>query len=75
MRLQKLFAVPLLVTGMIKRQVINKVCRQRLSNVLITGHNLDDEAAAPWGTCFTGKKSTCRKKSPFWKEMDIYPGR
>jgi uncharacterized protein (TIGR00269 family) len=49
---------------MIKRYVMNKVCIDKGYNVLITGHNLDDEAAALMGNLLYWKEEYLWKKSP-----------
>ncbi|HOW54217.1 MAG TPA: ATP-binding protein, partial [Syntrophorhabdaceae bacterium] len=41
--------VPCSACGMIKRYVMNRVCMDKGYNLLLTGHNLDDEAAALFG--------------------------
>lgn len=57
--------VPCSACGMIKRYAINKVCMDNGYNVLITGHNLDDEAAALLGNLLYWKEEYLWKKSPF----------
>ena len=57
--------VPCSACGMIKRYVMNKVCIDKNYNVLITGHNLDDEVAALMGNLLYWKKEYLWKKSPF----------
>ncbi len=61
---------PCSACGMIKRYVINKVCVDRGYNVLITGHNLDDEAAALMGNLLYWKEEYLWKKSPFLEGRD-----
>lgn len=56
--------VPCSACGMIKRYVMNKVCIDEGYNVLITGHNLDDEAAALMGNVLYWKEEYLWKKSP-----------
>jgi len=56
--------VPCSACGMIKRYVMNKVCIDKGYNVLITGHNLDDEAAALLGNLLYWKEEYLWKKSP-----------
>lgn len=56
--------VPCSACGMIKRYVMNKVCMDHGFNVLITGHNLDDEAAALMGNLLYWKEEYLWKKSP-----------
>jgi tRNA-5-methyluridine54 2-sulfurtransferase len=57
--------VPCSACGMIKRYVMNKVCIDKNYNVLITGHNLDDEVAALMGNLLYWKEEYLWKKSPF----------
>jgi len=56
--------VPCSACGMIKRYVMSKVCIDKGYNVLITGHNLDDEAAALMGNLLYWKEEYLWKKSP-----------
>ncbi len=56
--------VPCSACGMMKRYVMNKVCIDHGFNVLITGHNLDDEAAALMGNLLYWKEEYLWKKSP-----------
>jgi uncharacterized protein (TIGR00269 family) len=56
--------VPCSACGMIKRYIMNKVCIDKGYNVLITGHNLDDEAAALMGNLLYWKEEYLWKKSP-----------
>jgi len=62
--------VPCSACGMIKRYVMNKVCIDKNYNVLITGHNLDDEAAALMGNLLYWKEEYLWKKSPFLEGRD-----
>jgi uncharacterized protein (TIGR00269 family) len=55
---------PCSACGMIKRYVMNKICVDKGYNVLITGHNLDDEAAALLGNLLYWKDEYLWKKSP-----------
>jgi len=57
--------VPCSACGMIKRYVMNKVCIDKGYTVLVTGHNLDDEAAALMGNLLYWKEEYLWKKSPF----------
>jgi len=61
---------PCSACGMIKRYVMNKVCVDKGYNVLITGHNLDDEAAALMGNLLYWKEEYLWKKSPFLEGRD-----
>ena len=47
---------------MIKRYVMNKICIEKGYNLLLTGHNLDDEAAALFGNVLYWKKEYLWKK-------------
>ncbi|NLW35563.1 TIGR00269 family protein [Syntrophorhabdus aromaticivorans] len=62
--------VPCSACGMIKRYVMNKVCIDRDYNVLVTGHNLDDEAAALLGNLLYWKDEYLWKKSPSLESRD-----
>lgn len=53
---------PCSACGMIKRYVMNRVCVDRGYNLLLTGHNLDDEAAALFGNVLYWKKEYLWKK-------------
>lgn len=48
-RTQRGRAKPCAVCGMTKRHIMNRVARQGNYDVLVTGHNLDDEAATLFG--------------------------
>ncbi|MDD3846389.1 MAG: ATP-binding protein [Syntrophorhabdaceae bacterium] len=54
--------VPCSACGMIKRYVMNKVCMDKGYNLLLTGHNLDDEAAALFGNVLYWKKEYLWRK-------------
>lgn len=54
--------VPCSACGMIKRYVMNRVCVDKGYNLLMTGHNLDDEAAALFGNVLYWKKEYLWKK-------------
>lgn len=54
--------VPCSACGMIKRYVMNRVCVDKGYNLLLTGHNLDDEAAALFGNIIYWKKEYLWKK-------------
>ncbi|MHB8109504.1 MAG: ATP-binding protein [Syntrophorhabdaceae bacterium] len=53
---------PCSACGMIKRYVMNRICVEQGYNVLLTGHNLDDEAAALMGNVLYWKKEYLWKK-------------
>ncbi len=48
--------------GMVKRYIMNRICMDKGYNVLVTGHNLDDEAAALFGNVLYWKKEYLWKK-------------
>ena len=54
--------VPCSACGMIKRYVMNKICMDEGYNVLMTGHNLDDEASALLGNVLYWKDEYLWKK-------------
>jgi tRNA-5-methyluridine54 2-sulfurtransferase len=54
---------PCSACGMIKRYVMNRVCMDRGYNVLVTGHNLDDEASALLGNLLYWKEEYLWKKN------------
>ncbi|MEN6616934.1 MAG: ATP-binding protein [Syntrophorhabdus sp.] len=53
---------PCSACGMIKRYVMNRVCVDHGYNLLLTGHNLDDEAAALMGNVLYWKREYLWKK-------------
>jgi len=53
---------PCSACGMVKRYVMNKVCIDKGYNLLLTGHNLVDEAAALFGNVLYWKKEYLWKK-------------
>ena len=54
---------PCSACGMIKRYIMNKVCMDKGYNTLVTGHNLDDEAAALFGNLLYWKDEYLWKKN------------
>jgi tRNA-5-methyluridine54 2-sulfurtransferase len=54
--------VPCSACGMIKRYVMNRICMDEGYNVLMTGHNLDDEASALLGNVLYWKDEYLWKK-------------
>jgi len=56
--------------GMIKRYIMNRVCMDRGYNVIITGHNLDDEASALLGNILYWKDEYLWKKGLELKESE-----
>jgi uncharacterized protein (TIGR00269 family) len=55
---------PCSVCGMVKRQVMNRVAREEDYNVLVTGHNLDDEAAVLFGNTLTWAVGYLARQGP-----------
>ena len=53
---------PCSACGMIKRYVMNRICVEKGYNLLLTGHNLDDEAAALFGNMLYWKREYLWKK-------------
>jgi tRNA-5-methyluridine54 2-sulfurtransferase len=54
---------PCSACGMVKRYVMNRVCLDHGFTVLVTGHNLDDEAAALLGNLLYWKEEYLWKKN------------
>jgi uncharacterized protein (TIGR00269 family) len=54
---------PCSACGMIKRYIMNRVCMDKGYNTLVTGHNLDDEAAALFGNVLYWKDEYLWKKN------------
>ncbi len=55
---------PCSVCGLIKRHVMNRAARDGGYDVLVTGHNLDDEVAALFGNVLHWKTSYLTRQSP-----------
>jgi len=55
---------PCSACGLIKRYLLNKVALERGFNVLVTGHNLDDEAAALLGNLLRWQSGYLLRQSP-----------
>jgi uncharacterized protein (TIGR00269 family) len=55
---------PCSVCGLVKRHVMNRICRDRGYDVLATGHNLDDEAAVLWHNAMTWSVGYLVRQSP-----------
>ncbi len=55
--------VPCSACGMIKRYVMNRICMDKGYTTLITGHNIDDEAAALFGNMLYWKEEYLGKKN------------
>jgi tRNA-5-methyluridine54 2-sulfurtransferase len=49
--------------GTIKRYIMNRVCMDKAYSVVVTGHNIDDEAAALFGNLLYWKKEYLWKKN------------
>jgi tRNA-5-methyluridine54 2-sulfurtransferase len=61
---------PCSACGMIKRYIMNRVCMDKGYNTLVTGHNLDDEAAALFGNVLYWKDEYLWKKNVVLEGMD-----
>lgn len=61
---------PCSACGMIKRYVMNRVCMDKGYNLLLTGHNLDDEAAALFGNILYWKQEYLWKKDIILDEKE-----
>jgi len=55
---------PCAVCGMTKRHVMNRVARDQEYDVLVTGHNLDDEAAVLFANTLNWAVGYLRRQSP-----------
>jgi uncharacterized protein (TIGR00269 family) len=55
---------PCAVCGMAKRHIMNRVARQGGYDVLVTGHNLDDEAATLFGNTMNWLPGYLTRQSP-----------
>jgi len=55
---------PCSICGLIKRHVMNRVARDGDYDVLVTGHNLDDEAAALFGNVLHWKTGYLARQAP-----------
>jgi len=55
---------PCSVCGMTKRHVMNRVARDEGYDVLVTGHNLDDEAAVLFGNTLTWSSGYLLRQGP-----------
>jgi len=56
--------------GMIKRYIMNRVCLDKNYNVIITGHNLDDETSALMGNLLYWKEEYLWKKGMVLNEEE-----
>ncbi|MCX7966625.1 MAG: TIGR00269 family protein [Syntrophorhabdaceae bacterium] len=56
--------------GMIKRYIMNRACLDKGYNVMVTGHNLDDEASALLGNFLYWKEEYLWKKGVELKEEE-----
>ncbi|MDR2018383.1 MAG: TIGR00269 family protein [Syntrophobacterales bacterium] len=61
---------PCSACGMIKRYIMNRVCMDKGYNTLVTGHNLDDEAAALFGNILYWKEEYLWKKNVVLEGID-----
>lgn len=59
------------VCGMVKRHVMNRLAREQGYNVLVTGHNLDDEAAVLYGNTLIWSVDLLRRQEPV---LEAAPG-
>jgi uncharacterized protein (TIGR00269 family) len=55
---------PCAVCGLAKRHIMNRIARDRGYDVLVTGHNLDDEAAVLFGNTLQWSGSFLLRQSP-----------
>ncbi|MEW6718127.1 MAG: ATP-binding protein [Chloroflexota bacterium] len=65
-------AKPCSVCGLVKRHIMNRVARDAGYNILATGHNLDDEAAALFGNTLSWAKGYLIRQNPVLES--IHPG-
>ena len=57
-------AKPCSVCGLTKRHIMNRIARDEMYDVLVTGHNLDDEAAVLLGNTLNWATSFLARQSP-----------
>lgn len=62
---------PCAVCGLAKRHVMNRIARQGGYDVLLTGHNLDDEAAVLFGNTLTWNRGFLLRQEPV---LEARPG-
>ncbi|MCX8021620.1 MAG: adenine nucleotide alpha hydrolase family protein [Syntrophorhabdaceae bacterium] len=62
--------VPCSACGMVKRYVMNRVCLDMGYDVVLTGHNLDDEASALFGNLLYWREGYLWKKDLTLEEKD-----
>jgi tRNA-5-methyluridine54 2-sulfurtransferase len=55
---------PCAVCGLVKRHTMNRVTYEGGYDVLVTGHNLDDEAAVLFGNAFNWEANLLRRQAP-----------
>ncbi|MEM7092904.1 MAG: TIGR00269 family protein [Actinomycetota bacterium] len=65
--------VPCSACGMSKRHIFDRVAIEHGYDVLITGHNLDDEAAVLFGNVLTWKTDYLARQHPVLPERDGMP--
>lgn len=61
---------PCSVCGLTKRHVMNRIARDEGYNVLVTGHNLDDEAAVLFGNTLQWQVGYLQRQSPVLNARD-----
>lgn len=67
---KKIKRTPCSACGMIKRYIMNRACLEKGYNVIVTGHNLDDEASALMGNILYWKEEYLLKKGISLKEEE-----
>jgi uncharacterized protein (TIGR00269 family) len=55
---------PCSVCGLVKRHVMNQIAREQGYDVLVTGHNLDDEAAVLYNNTLNWQVDLMRRQTP-----------
>jgi uncharacterized protein (TIGR00269 family) len=55
---------PCAVCGLVKRHIMNQIAREEQYDVLATGHNLDDEAAALFGNTLSWTLDMLKRQAP-----------
>ena len=59
---------PCSVCGLIKRHIMNRITQEQGYDVLVTGHNLDDEAAVLFGNTFNWQVDYLLRQAPVLEE-------
>ncbi len=62
---------PCSVCGITKRQVMNRIAREQGYNVLVTGHNLDDEAAVLMGNTMNWAVGYLMRQGPVLEASEL----